>query len=483
MGRMHGVGRRQLALGPLLLALALAAGCSSIINGKAMSIYSNPDMVGGLRVSSGPSGLQPGVATTDLAVDGGTGDDVDQLAANAVADVQAYWQENYPKLFKHPFTPVKKLASYDSTEKSTRTKVCGSSTAGFINAFYCPADDLIAWDRGQLLPAIKDRFTTMGVVSVLAHEYGHAVQERATMNPPATPGIVLEQQADCFDGAFMRSVAEGNAAHFTLSTSSGLNTVLATTVAVRDQTGTDPTDKEAHGSAFDRVSAFQFGFSDGPGRCVQITADDVSARLQKLPSQFSDRGDTGDLPVNEKTISSVVTSLNESFQGNHVEQPTVVFGGSGRCADAKTTPPVSYCPASNTLTVDVAGLAVRAMEPAADDNSALPSSISGDFSAFVLLASRYTLSVQKGLRASLTGELVGLRSACYAGGYAAATSSSGSSLQLSPGDLDEAVSGLLTDGLAASDVNGVEAPSGFTRVQAFRTGVLDGAGACATVYS
>jgi len=483
MGGMHGIGRRPLVLGPLLLILALAAGCSSIVNGKAMSIYSNPDMVGGLRVTSGPSGLRPGVATTDLAVDGGTGDDVDQLAADAVADVQAYWQENYPKLFSDRFAPVTKLVSYDSTEKSTRTKVCGSSTAGFINAFYCPPGDLIAWDRGQLLPAIKDRFTAMGVVSVLAHEYGHAVQERAAINPPSTPGIVLEQQADCFDGAFMRSVAEGKAAHFTLSTSSGLNTVLATTVAVRDQTGTDPTDRKAHGSAFDRVSAFQFGFSDGPGRCVQITTDDVSARLQKLPAQFNDRGDTGDLPVNEMTINSLVTSLNESFQGNHVEQPTIVFDGSGECTDAKTTPPVSYCPASNTLTVDVAGLAVRGIKPATDDTSALPSSISGDFSAFVLLASRYTLSVQKGLRAGLTGELVGLRSACYAGGYAAATSSSESSLQLSPGDLDEAVSGLLTDGLAASDVNGMEAPSGFTRVQAFRTGVLDGAGACATVYS
>ncbi len=179
----------------------------------------------------------------------------------------------------------------------------------------------------------------------------------------------------------------------------------------------------------------------------------------------------------------MVASLTESFQANHVAAPAVDFGGSGACADAKVTPPVSYCPTSNTLTVDVPGLAARAQKPPSEDNSALPSSVSGDFSAFVLLASRYTLSVQKGLSAGLTGELVGLRSACYAGGYAAATSASGSSLQLSPGDLDEAVSGLLTYGLAASDVNGKEAPSGFTRVQAFRTGVLDGTRACASAYS
>ncbi len=51
-----------------------------------------------------------------------------------------------------------------------------------------------------------------------------------------------------------------------------------------------------------------------------------------------------------------------------------------------------------------------------------------------------------------------------------------------PGDLDEAVSGLLTDGLAASDVNGETVPSGFSRVDAFRTGVLGGEQACEGRY-
>ena len=51
-----------------------------------------------------------------------------------------------------------------------------------------------------------------------------------------------------------------------------------------------------------------------------------------------------------------------------------------------------------------------------------------------------------------------------------------------PGDLDEAVSGLLTDGLAASDVNGNTVPSGFSRVDAFRTGVLGGEAACSGRY-
>ncbi len=44
--------------------------------------------------------------------------------------------------------------------------------------------------------------------------------------------------------------------------------------------------------------------------------------------------------------------------------------------------------------------------------------------------------------------------------------------QLTAGDVDEAVSGILTNGLAASDVNGESVPSGFSRIDAFRVGVL-----------
>lgn len=43
---------------------------------------------------------------------------------------------------------------------------------------------------------------------------------------------------------------------------------------------------------------------------------------------------------------------------------------------------------------------------------------------------------------------------------------------LAAGDLDEAVTGLLTNGLAASDVGGTTVPGGFTRIHAFRAGLL-----------
>jgi hypothetical protein len=54
----------------------------------------------------------------------------------------------------------------------------------------------------------------------------------------------------------------------------------------------------------------------------------------------------------------------------------------------------------------------------------------------------------------------------------------GQSIALTAGDVDEAVAGLLTNGLAASDVNGETVPAGFSRIDAFRTGVLSDQDVC-----
>lgn len=91
----------------------------------------------------------------------------------------------------------------------------------------------------------------------------------------------------------------------------------------------------------------------------------------------------------------------------------------------------------------------------------------------------------------MTDAQTALRAACLSGAISAALSPTNIDLTsnpdenlvwLSPGDLDEAVSGLLADGLAASDVNGNTVPSGFARVDAFRTGVLHGEAGCTGRY-
>jgi hypothetical protein len=55
-------------------------------------------------------------------------------------------------------------------------------------------------------------------------------------------------------------------------------------------------------------------------------------------------------------------------------------------------------------------------------------------------------------------------------------------LLLTAGDLDEAVAGLLTNHMVASDADGTSVPAGFTRIAAFRGGVGGNMDVCYSRY-
>ncbi|CCQ15847.1 LpqM protein [Rhodococcus sp. AW25M09] len=476
---------------PRLLAAAATAGlllltsCAQTVSGNAVSIYENPFTVAGLPVTSGPSGPRPGVPDSTITVENAEGTDSDLLATNAIDDIQQFWAEQYPAVFKGSFTPISTLISWDASEdEGSGIRFCGDRTGGIPNAAYCTRDDSIGWDRTILLPALVDAFGPMSVVMVIAHEYGHAIQHQSGLVGDDTPTIVAEQQADCFAGAFIRYVAEGDAPHFTINTSDGLNGVLAATVAVRD---VDPNDPESvHGSAFERVTAVQIGFTDGAAACTAIDEAEIDSRRASLPQKFSDPGDSGELPVTEDSLAAFTRSFETVLPVS--DPPIVDYSGADiDCSDARATAPVSYCPSTNTIGVDVADLAERGLPETPKRGDILPLNVSGDYSAYVLFASRYTLAVQKEAGQTLDDPQTALRSACLSGVITSAMSAengaTGLDIVLSPGDLDEAVSGLLSDGLAASDVNGTTLPSGFSRVDAFRSGVLGGKALCDSRYS
>ena len=467
------------------LAVACAAalaGCTSTIDGTAVSIYEDPFTVAGLPATDGPSGPRAGASPSTREATGSDGGAVDQLAVNAIEDIEAYWEVEYPKHFRGSFTPVDEIVSWDSDETGRGVEFCREGTYGLTNAGYCSLDNTIGWDRGNLLPVMIESFGPMSVVMVLAHEYGHAIQQQSGIVSEDDPGIVFEQQADCFAGAFIRHVAEDDAEHFTINTSDGLNSVLAATVSIRDS---DPNDPESvHGSAFERVTAVQIGFTDGPEACTRIDEAEIADRRGDLPQQFNSPRDTGELPVTEDTLGEFTKALGVIFPDT--PPPTIDFSDADTgCTNARTTRPVSYCPATTTIGVDVPALAERGT-PQAIPRNGLPLTVTGDYNAYVLFGSRYTLAVQQHQGQSLDDPRTPLRTACLSGVFTAGLATDrgpdAGDFMLSPGDLDEAVSGLLTDGLAASDANGRTVPSGFSRVDAFRTGVLGGEDACTARY-
>ncbi|NIQ57003.1 MAG: peptidase, partial [Gammaproteobacteria bacterium] len=119
---------------------------------------------------------------------------------------------------------------------------------------YCSPGDYVAWDAEGLMPGLYTEFGDFAVALVLAHEWGHVAQDRAGIDGP---GIMLELQADCFAGAWARHVEMGESA---LALRPGdLDEAVAGYLLFRDPPGTSPAAPDAHGSAFDRVLAFQEG--------------------------------------------------------------------------------------------------------------------------------------------------------------------------------------------------------------------------------
>ena len=471
------MSRRSLT-GAVLAACTtlLVASCSTTVAGTAVSVFDDPFRVAGMPAVDGPTGLRPDAEEPSRDVENTDGGEIDELAAASISDIEDFWETAYGETFDEDFTPVEALISWDAGGFESQ-QFCGEDTYGLVNAGFCFLDDTIGWDRGELLPALRDSFGDIAVTNVLAHEYGHAIQHQAKLNKKDTPTLVSEQQADCFAGAYMRWVAEGNSPRFTLSTADGLNSLLAAVISFRDPLLSEQehdTGEDEHGSAFERITAFQFGFTDGAASCAAIDAKEIAQRRGDLPVELQ-QDQTGEWPVSEESVKAIFEALGTMFSPADPPQLRLDAESANDCPDARPSPPVSYCPATNTIAVDMPALEALGTPSAQDENGGV---VSGDNTAYSVLVSRYMLAIQNergGL--ALDNAEAALRTACLSGVATtkmteAVTTSDGNTVALTAGDLDEAVSGLLTNGLAASDVNGETVPSGFSRMDAFRTGVL-----------
>ena len=466
---------RSAALICAAAALSSCAGTPSpvVVEGRGVSMRYDPNRVAGLPVSDGPSGPRsapPGVTGRVSNTDDG---DVDRLALLAVEDIEDFWGQHYQPL-PGSFSPVSGLSSVDP--EMSRPKVCGVDPEEFaFNAAYCRGADVIAWDRVDVLPIAEKFFGPMAVGGLLAHEYGHALQHKSGLVDEDTPLLVSEQQADCLAGVYLRWVAEGESPRFEMNTTDGLDKVLAGAIAIRDrQPDFNPfglfTVEASHGTALDRVSAVQQGFDLGARSCTRITMAEIAERRGDIPAAlFDPASGQSDMAITEESVSLLLDVLNDIFAP---DRPAALrFGVS--CGSG----PAAFCAVTNTVEVDLDRL-TQIGTPASESQQVL---LQGDNSAISVVTSRYLLGLQQQRGESLEGETAAMRTACLTGaaqGKMADPASSGGELVLGAGDLDEAVSGLLTNGIAASDVNGQTVPSGFTRILAFRAGLSGDADFC-----
>lgn len=465
-------------------AVLVLAGCGTVVEGRALSMLNDPFRVGGLAATNGPSGIRsdtPSPTGTVVNTDNGA---IDKLSLLSIDDIEDYWKSVYSQSLKGTFVPVGKLISYDSRDPRSPI-VCHSDTYNLVNAFFTSRCNLIAWDRAVFMPVAQRYFGDMSVNGVLAHEFGHALQHMAKLVTSKDPTIVREQQADCFAGVYLFWVADGKSPRFTLSTADGLDHVLAGIITTRDPVmDADSTNDDEHGSALDRISAFQMGFINGASACAGINKQEIEQRRGDLPTALrrdptGDR-ETGEVEINEDTLSTLMELLGKVFSPKN--PPTLSYKATD-CPDAKPSPPASYCPATNTIVVDLPGLA-KVGKVAAENEHTLPQ---GDDTALSMVMSRYALAVQHERSFPMQSPWTALRTACLTGVVHRKMAEpidlpSGKQLVLTAGDVDEAVSGLLTNHVVASDADGTSVPAGFTRIAAFRGGVVGNMDACYSRY-
>lgn len=463
-------------------AVFTVASCASVVDGRALSMLNDPFRVAGLLATDGPSGIRSNAPSPTGKVVNSDHGTIDTLSLLSLNDIEEYWKSAYGESLKGSFEPVAKFVSYNSNDPDSPI-VCHSETFKLVNAFYTPRCNLVAWDRGVFMPVAQRYFGDMSVTGVLAHEFGHALQHMAKLVTKHDPTIVREQQADCFAGVYLFWVADGKSPRFTLSTADGLDHVLAGIISTRDPVmDTETENDDEHGSALDRISAFQMGFIDGASDCAGINVHEIEQRRGDLPNALRVDGngnpETGEVAINQDTLSTLMQVLGKVFSPRN---PPALSYSQTSCPDAKASPPASYCPGNNTIVVDLPALAT--MGKVADVNEhSLPQ---GDDTALSIVMSRYALAVQHERGLPMQSPWTALRTACLTGVVhrkMAEPTDTQQQLLLTAGDLDEAVAGLLTNHLVASDADGTSVPAGFTRIAAFRGGVTGDMAACYSRY-
>ncbi|MCW2700751.1 MAG: putative protein of unknown function zinc metallopeptidase [Blastococcus sp.] len=445
-----------------VVGVLCTTGCATIVIGRPTSLQPSPADV--------PAG--------EIEVVGATDEPVDELARNALADLQDYWSTTFPDVFGQPFQPLS--GGYFSVDPGNvdpqeypQGVGCGAKPLeAENNAFYCqaphtPHSDAITYDRAFLADLAGD-FGRFIPALVMAHEFGHAVQARAG-SPRSS--IAVETQADCLAGTWTRWVAEGNAQHSRLREPE-LDELLRGYLQLRDPVGTSTAAQSAHGSYFDRVSAFQEGFDDGAEAC----RDHFGPERVFTQGTFSDQ----DLPTRGNAPYDVLWTIVEGslptvwgqafsdvFTEDFTEPSIDRFPGDAPDCAQDPDQELVYCSEGAVIGIDETELAM----PAYDDI--------GDFAVATAVAIPYSLSVRDQLGLSTDDEDAVRSAVCLTGWYGAKVykGEAGDQVQISPGDVDESVQFLLTYGSDPKVLPDVGL-SGFQLVDLYRNGFLQGIDAC-----
>jgi uncharacterized protein len=174
---------------------------------------------------------------------------------------------------------------------------CGGATSG-SGPFYCPADQLVYIDL-SFFQDLQQRFGAEGGLFVdayvIAHEYGHHVQNLLGTNQQVTPGetgptsgsVRLELQADCYAGAWANHAEtvpdDGGDPLIADINQDDIDRALDAASRIGDDfiqrnlgSGSVNQNTFTHGSSEQRRKWFSTGYQSGdPGQCDTFATDDL----------------------------------------------------------------------------------------------------------------------------------------------------------------------------------------------------------------
>ncbi len=421
--------------------------------------------------------------------------DYDGFLTAVFGDIEAFWTQAYPEAYGDAWVPLEGevYAAYPSREEPIPGCNMEGVPATYENvlnsgAYYCILGDYMAYDDDFLLPSLVADLGKEAVGVVLAHEFGHAVQARAGNFDE--PTILMEQQADCFAGAWTAHVASG-ASDLVTFDDADVRSGLIAMLNVRDPIDAGGLDNpDAHGTGFDRVGAFQDGFVGGVTRCVPFFEENRLDNLIDIPFDPSDPN-AGNLPLVDPDpdptngASDIVTLIPAAIEAFWVELTTAngvaftpptfsPFAAAGPLPTCASVDPAAfagnavYCPDDNVVYWDQDTMAQLAADP-----------LTGDMSVGYLFSNAYGEAVQRAIGSQRTGEQRELTDDCLTGAWVATIvppTPEDSIIYLSAGDLDEAIVTAIARSDATEDTN--VHGSAFQKVDAFRDGVLGGLTVC-----
>jgi predicted metalloprotease len=261
-------------LGGLPVGLPTGGGIVGII--VVIVIYFLTQGGGGNSSNNAPA--NPG---TDLSACK-TGADTKQLVCRLTADVnsvQAFWTDALPQQAGVDYVKIKTVLFNGSTQSG-----CGGASAA-MGPFYCPVDKKVYLDTSFYKDMLQRQLGAKGgefsEAYVLAHEYGHHVQDLIgimnqvkTRSGPTSDSVRLELQADCYAGIWAHDAAttkdKDGTTFFTAAPSDAdIKDAIDAATAVGDDRIQQRTQRHVneeqwtHGSAAERVGWFTKGYQAG----------------------------------------------------------------------------------------------------------------------------------------------------------------------------------------------------------------------------